>query len=111
MDSRGVYMARDTAVEKYSPLIIQNLRKIAGLMKEWTSLIRPEDKDTMDRANARVAEFVRFRTELVRLSREAKLPSRAAGATMTPIATTALRSTRRSPPSPPRTSHHASPGR
>ena len=42
-------------------------------MKEWTSLIRPEDKATMDRANARVAEFVRFRTELVRLSREAAL--------------------------------------
>jgi methyl-accepting chemotaxis protein len=43
-------------------------------MKEWTSLIRPEDKATMERANARVAEFVRFRTELVRLSREAALP-------------------------------------
>ena len=81
MDSRGIYMARDTAEsEKYAPLIIQNLRKIEGLMKEWASLIRPEDKATMERANARVAEFVRFRTELVRLSREATLPeSRAFG--------------------------------
>jgi methyl-accepting chemotaxis protein len=75
MDSRGIYMARDTAEsEKYAPLVIQNLRKIEALMKEWTSLIRPEDKATMERANARVAEFVRFRTELVRLSREAALP-------------------------------------
>ena len=81
MDSRGIYMARDAAEsEKYAPLIIQNLRKIEGLMKEWTSLIRPEDKAIMERANARVAEFVRFRTELVRLSREATLPeSRAFG--------------------------------
>ena len=75
MDSRGVYMSRSVAEsEKYSPLIIQNLRKIEALMKEWTSLILPEDKETMDRANARVAEFVKFRTELVRLSREATLP-------------------------------------
>jgi methyl-accepting chemotaxis protein len=75
MDSRGIYMARDTAEsEKYAPLVIQNLRKIEALMKEWTSLIRPEDRATMERANARVAEFVRFRTELVRLSREATLP-------------------------------------
>jgi methyl-accepting chemotaxis protein len=73
-DSRGVYMSRSLAEsEKYSPLIIQGLRKIEGLMKEWTSLIPPEDKEMMDRANARVAEFVKVRTELVRLSREASL--------------------------------------
>jgi methyl-accepting chemotaxis protein len=74
MDSRGVYMSRDLKEsEKYAPPIIQNLRVIAGLMKEWTSLIRPEDKTTMDRANAHVDEFIRFRTELVRLSREVNL--------------------------------------
>ena len=74
MDSRGVYMSRDLKEsEKYSPLIIQNLRVIANLMKEWTSLIRPEDKEVMDRANARVDEFIRFRTELVRISREVNL--------------------------------------
>ncbi len=81
MDSRGVYMSADLKEsEKYAPLIIKNLRVIAGLMKEWTSLIRPEDQATMDRANARVDEFIRFRTELVRLSREANLKeSRAFG--------------------------------
>ena len=74
MDSRGVYMSADLKEsEKYSPLIIKNLRVIAGLMKEWTSLIRPEDKEIMDRANARVDEFIRFRTELVRISREVNL--------------------------------------
>ena len=81
MDSRGVYMSADLKEsEKYAPLMIQNLRVIAGLMKEWTSLIRAEDKATMDRANARVDEFIRFRTELVRLSREENLKaSRAFG--------------------------------
>jgi methyl-accepting chemotaxis protein len=75
MDSRGIYMARSLAEsEKFAPLVIQNLRKIEQLMKEWTSLIGSEDRETMERANARVAEFVRFRTELVRLSREATLP-------------------------------------
>jgi hypothetical protein len=34
MDSRGIYMARDTAEsEKYAPLVIQNLRKIEALME------------------------------------------------------------------------------
>jgi methyl-accepting chemotaxis protein len=75
MDSRGIYMSETLSEsEKYAPLVMQNLRKIEELMKEWTSLIRPEDRDTMDRANARVAEFIRFRIELVRLSREATLP-------------------------------------
>jgi methyl-accepting chemotaxis protein len=75
MDSRGIYMSADIKEsEKYAPLILQNLRKIEQLMRQWTDLIGPEDKATMDRANARVAEFVRFRSELVRLSREATLP-------------------------------------
>jgi methyl-accepting chemotaxis protein len=75
MDSRGIYMSADIKEsEKYAPLVLQNLRKIEQLMRQWTDLIGPEDKATMDRANARVAEFVRFRSELVRLSREATLP-------------------------------------
>jgi len=75
MDSRGIYMSADIKEsEKYAPLVLQNLQKIEQLMRQWTDLIGAEDKATMDRANARVAEFVRFRRELVRLSREATLP-------------------------------------
>lgn len=74
MDSRGVYMSRDLKeAEKYSPAIISNLRVISGLVNEWTSLIRPEDKESMDRVNARIEEFIRLRTELVRLAREVNL--------------------------------------
>ena len=74
MDSRGVYMSLDLKeAEKYSPAIISNLRVISGLVNEWTSLIRPEDKERMDRVNARIEEFIRLRTELVRLAREVNL--------------------------------------
>ena len=74
MDSRGVYMARDHAeAEKYAPLILKNLAAMKQKMAEWTDYTEKEDSDKMDRANARADEFIKFRSELVRLSREATL--------------------------------------
>ena len=74
MDSRGIYMARDHAeAEKFAPLILKNLAIMKQKMAEWTDFAEPEDRDKMDRANARANEFIKFRTELVRLSREATL--------------------------------------
>ncbi len=74
MDSRGVYMARDHAeAEKYAPLILKNLATMKQKMAEWTDYAEKEDTDKMDRANARADEFIKFRSELVRLSREAAL--------------------------------------
>src|SRR5215472_1561643 len=74
MDSRGVYMARDhVEAEKYAPLILKNLATMKQKMAEWTDFTEKEDMDKMDRANARADEFIKFRTELVRLSREATL--------------------------------------
>jgi methyl-accepting chemotaxis protein len=75
MDSRGIYMSATPAEsEKFAPLVVQNLQRIGSLMKEWTTLAEPEDKAAMDRASARVDEFIKFRSELVRLSRQATLP-------------------------------------
>ncbi|HTJ03220.1 MAG TPA: methyl-accepting chemotaxis protein, partial [Methylovirgula sp.] len=75
MDSRGIYMSATTKdSELYAPLVEQNLIRIAGLMKQWTALTEPEDQAVMERANARIDEFIRFRTELVHLSRQATLP-------------------------------------
>jgi methyl-accepting chemotaxis protein len=74
MDSRGVYMSgTPEESENYAPLILKTLSQLDALMKRWTSLIDPRDQTSMDRANARVQEFIRFRTELVRLSRQATL--------------------------------------
>src|SRR5690242_4407102 len=54
MDSRGIYMSSTVQEsEKYAPLVLQNLQKIDRLMAQWTALVDPEDKATMDRANAR----------------------------------------------------------
>ncbi|MBV9826359.1 MAG: methyl-accepting chemotaxis protein [Alphaproteobacteria bacterium] len=72
MDSRGIYMARDHAeAEKYAPLIIRNLDLIKRKMQEWNEFSDPADAELMKKADARAAEFIQFRTELVRLSREA----------------------------------------
>jgi methyl-accepting chemotaxis protein len=74
MDSRGIYMARDHAeAEKFAPLILKNLALMKQKMQEWTDYTEQEDMDKMDRANARADEFIKFRTELVRLSREATI--------------------------------------
>jgi methyl-accepting chemotaxis protein len=75
MDSRGIYMARDRAEsEKYAPLVLKNLATMKQRMAEWTDYSDPEDAELMQRANARAVEFIQFRNELVRLSREATLP-------------------------------------
>jgi methyl-accepting chemotaxis protein len=88
MESRGIYMSacedgkasgKDVqcgreAAEKYAPLLLDNLKRMGELMKQWTALTEPDDAAIMTRANVRVDEFIKFRTELVRLSREASLP-------------------------------------
>ncbi len=81
MDSRGIYMAVDHAdAEKYAPLVLDTIAKLPAVMAQWTSLIDPVDAAGMARANARVAEYIAFRTELVRLSRTGPLTiSRAYG--------------------------------
>ena len=67
-------MARDHAeAEKYAPLILKNLATMKQKMAEWTEFTEQEDVDKMGRASARADEFIKFRTELVRLSREATL--------------------------------------
>ena len=73
-ESRGIYMsANATESEKYAPLVLQDLDQIADIMKRWDALIPDADKDVMARAKARIDEFVGFRRERVRLSREATL--------------------------------------
>ena len=75
MDSRGIYMSADRQEsEKFAPLVLRGLARLQELAEQWSALAGPEHSATMQRALARVQEFVAFRTELVRLSREATLP-------------------------------------
>ena len=75
MDSRGVYMsAEHNESEKFAPLILKGLARIHEEAMKWAALTPPSQAAVMARAQARLAEFITFRTELVRLSREVSLP-------------------------------------
>jgi methyl-accepting chemotaxis protein len=75
MDSRGIYMATDRGEsEKFAPLVLQGLARMHEQMDHWAALADPSQAATLDRARARLNEFIAFRTELVRLSRNATLP-------------------------------------
>jgi len=74
MESRGIYMSPTAAEsEHYAPLVLKDIERIRTLMIEWTGLAEPSQKADMDRANARATEFIQFREELVRLSRQSTL--------------------------------------
>lgn len=75
MESRGIYMASDQKEsEKYAPLLLKSLGILSQKKAEWLALVPPAERTTYDAAARRVDDFVRFRTELVRLSRETGLP-------------------------------------
>lgn len=71
MDSRGVYMARDKAeAERFGKPLLASLKTMQGQMAEWRQQMPVGRETEIDPAIARVEEFVRFRTELVRLGVE-----------------------------------------
>lgn len=74
MDSRGIYMAQTQAdVEKYGVPLLKNLDKIQKQMQAWRDLLPEERKTELDAATAKVLEFVKYRSELVRLAREVSI--------------------------------------
>lgn len=74
MDSRGIYMSSTAAdVEKYGVPLLKNLDKAGKLMEEWRNLLPPERQSELDAATAKVEEFIKYRSELVRLAREVSL--------------------------------------
>ncbi|AGH98019.1 PAS domain-containing protein [Micavibrio aeruginosavorus] len=71
MDSRGVYMARDPAeVEKFAKPLTKNLSVIQSTVSEWEKIIKPEDKDAFAALKKSADDFVKFRSEVVRLGME-----------------------------------------
>ncbi len=74
MDSRGVYMSRNSdEVEKYARPIEADLREISRLMAEWTELLPPDQRASIAGANLQAAHLVEFRSELLRLARDVSL--------------------------------------
>jgi signal transduction histidine kinase/CheY-like chemotaxis protein/HPt (histidine-containing phosphotransfer) domain-containing protein len=71
MDSRGVYMSSEAADRaKFGAGMMEFLGQLEANMAEWKAHIQPEQREDFSRAEARAEEFVRFRTELVRLGNE-----------------------------------------
>ncbi len=67
MDSRGVYMSRDTAeAEKFGKPLLKNLQEIKNLITTWRELLPAQRKNETDRAAANTDKFIQFRTETVR---------------------------------------------
>jgi signal transduction histidine kinase/DNA-binding response OmpR family regulator/HPt (histidine-containing phosphotransfer) domain-containing protein len=71
MESRGIYMFSDAADRaKFGEGVKGFLRQLEANMADWKTHIRPERREQFRRAEDRAEEFVRFRTELVRLGNE-----------------------------------------
>ena len=71
MESRGVYMSAQRAdAEKFNKPLLADLDALTGVMRKWHDEIRPSDTAIFAKAAESVAQFVTFRTELVRLARE-----------------------------------------
>jgi len=76
MDSRGVYMSRDKAeAERFGRPLLANLKVMQAQMGDWRKQMPTGRETEIDPAIARVEEFVRFRTELVRLGVEVGGPA------------------------------------
>jgi methyl-accepting chemotaxis protein len=75
MDSRGIYMsASREEAEKFAQPLLKALDRLRGIMTEWTAQTPPEQQGKLAAVEKAAGDFIRFRTELVRLSREATLP-------------------------------------
>ncbi|KIL96983.1 Methyl-accepting chemotaxis protein [Paramagnetospirillum magnetotacticum MS-1] len=75
MDSRGIYMAQSPAEsEKYAVPLLKNLDKLRSVLKEWGEQYPADKRGNFVEAQKAAEDFIRFRTELVRLSRDATLP-------------------------------------
>jgi signal transduction histidine kinase/DNA-binding response OmpR family regulator len=71
MESRGVYMSSEVADRaKFGASMIEYLGQLETNMATWKEHIPSEQREDFSRAEAREEEFVRFRTELVRLGNE-----------------------------------------
>ncbi|CAK0763564.1 hemerythrin [Azospirillaceae bacterium] len=74
MDSRGVYMSRSQSEsEKFAVPLLANLERMRSVLKDWRNQFPSVGQETFDAAEKATETFIRFRTELVRLSREVGL--------------------------------------
>ncbi len=74
MDSRGIYMSADRKeAEKFAVPLLKSLETLKQKKTEWLARASARDRERFDEAANKVDEFIRFRSEIVRLSRNVGL--------------------------------------
>jgi methyl-accepting chemotaxis protein len=71
MESRGIYMSADwTAAEPFAQNLIRQLGELQDVVRAWMSDAIASQQSNIEDLAERMNQFVRFRTELVRLGKE-----------------------------------------
>lgn len=67
MESRGVYMSTDTATaKKFGDGLLKFNDQILAVVKNWQTIVQPDDAEQFAAFSKRIEQFVDFRKELVR---------------------------------------------
>ena len=71
MESRGIYMSADwAAAEPFAKNLIRQLGELQDVARAWMVDAIASQQSNIEQLTGRIDQFVRFRTELVRLGRE-----------------------------------------
>src|ERR1700709_2737774 len=71
MESRGVYMSTDIpTAKKYGAGLLKFNDRIVKIVEDWRRSVHPDDAADFDAFSKRIAQFIDFRKELVRLGTE-----------------------------------------
>ena len=71
MESRGIYMSPDwSAAEPFAKNLVRQLGELQEVTRAWKADAIASQQSNVDDLAERIGQFVRFRTELVRLAKE-----------------------------------------
>jgi methyl-accepting chemotaxis protein len=71
MESRGIYMSSDIpSAKRYGDLLLKFNDRIAQVVESWRKKVHADDIAQFEEFSKRVAQFIQFRKELVRLGVE-----------------------------------------
>jgi PAS domain S-box-containing protein len=69
MESRGIYMSTDRKrVKQYGDELLKRNAELAGVLARWEATVLADDKEQFTAFKKRIAQFIDFRKELVRLA-------------------------------------------
>ena len=69
MESRGIYMSTERKkVKQYGDELLKRNAELAGVLANWEATVLSDDKEQFTAFKRRIAQFIDFRKELVRLA-------------------------------------------